>query len=220
MSRRGFLYAILVCVLFVAAGHASAAIFISEILADPPAEIQGDANGDGIASTGDDEFVELVNTGDSAVSLAGWRIADAVRVRHVFSSESVLLPYHYFVVFGGGAPDATDFGWQTASTGTLSLNNAGDTVSLYDNAGVLVDRIQYSSGIADQSLVRVEYSSDNTTVVGHTTSVPGVLYSAGTGPDVSPVSASVPEVGSFVQMIMGLVAYGCGMKLLNHGGAV
>jgi hypothetical protein len=51
-------------------------IFISEILADPPSGLSGDANRDGRRDTYQDEFVELHNTGPTAISLAGWRLGD------------------------------------------------------------------------------------------------------------------------------------------------
>ena len=37
--------------------QADAVIVISEILADPPAGAAGDANGDGVTSSNDDEFI-------------------------------------------------------------------------------------------------------------------------------------------------------------------
>ena len=51
-------------------------VHISKVLADPPPGLGGDANGDGKRDSYQDEFVELFNGGERAVSLAGWRISD------------------------------------------------------------------------------------------------------------------------------------------------
>ena len=54
------LFIILLLKLFIGYGRAQSPIFINEILADPDAT-NGDANGDGVVSSTQDEFVELVN---------------------------------------------------------------------------------------------------------------------------------------------------------------
>ena len=133
--------------------QAAAAVFINEILADPPSGI-GDANGDGLVSTTQDEFVELVNTGPDSVSLAGWQLSDALQVRHTFSSSTLIPAYDFFVVFGGGSPQGFA-NVATASTGGLSLNNSGDTLTLRDAAAALIDTVTYGSeGGHDVSLTR------------------------------------------------------------------
>src|SRR5690606_174984 len=53
---------------------AAAGLVINEVLADPPPGY--DANGDGVADTRDDEFIELVNAGEQAIDLSGAVIAD------------------------------------------------------------------------------------------------------------------------------------------------
>lgn len=122
---------------------AEAAVFINEVLADPPAAI-GDANGDGAVGSLDDEFVELVNTGAAPVVLGGWRIADSAQVRHIFAAGDSIPGYGFTVVFGS-----------TASSGGLSLNNGGDTVSLRDATLALIDQMVYGAeGGHDTSLTR------------------------------------------------------------------
>ncbi len=101
---------------------------INEINADPG----GDANGDGVWDTSQDEFVEIVNLTAAPVDLSGWTLHDSIIVRHIFPPGSILAPYQAALVFGGGAPQG-DFGGslvQTASTGYLTLGNSGDTVAL------------------------------------------------------------------------------------------
>ncbi len=81
-------------------GGAEGAILINEMLADPSA-VSGDANGDGVINTTQDEFVELVNTGAGSVSLEGWSLSDLISVRHTFVS--------------GAAIPASDFSWCLAA---------------------------------------------------------------------------------------------------------
>ena len=83
----------------VCLGHhrADAVILINEVLADPPAII-GDANGDGIVSSTQDEFIELVNTASSAVSLDGWTVADLIGIRHTFAAGDAIPGLGFFVL--------------------------------------------------------------------------------------------------------------------------
>jgi len=134
---------------------AGAMVFINEVLADPPAGLAGDANNDGTRSSGQDEFVELFNSGFAPVDIAGWSLSDAAAVRHLFPADSILAGQGALVVFGGGSPLLGDINRQTASTGTLSLNNAGDTLTLFDLNGLVVDQYVYGAEAdGDQSLVR------------------------------------------------------------------
>jgi hypothetical protein len=132
---------------------------INEIHADPAA-ILGDANDDGIVSSTQDEFVEIVNNSGGAVDITGWSLADGTATRHVFPSGTVVPDQCAVVVFGGGSPSC-DLGgaiFQVASTGQLGLNNSGgvgDVVSLFDATASLVTQYAYGAeGDMDQSLVR------------------------------------------------------------------
>lgn len=129
---------------------------INEILADPPNELAGDANRDGVRDSADDEFVELVNCGSTPIDLAGWKLSDGMSVRHVFPDSGMVIgPGEFVTVFGGGSPAGFDGRVYTASTGGLSLTNTGDVVSLLDRSGGLVDINSFGSeGGKDQSLVR------------------------------------------------------------------
>jgi len=151
------------------------AVLIHEIHADPHnSAAQGDANGDGVRDATDDEFIELVNTTYDAIDLSGWTLADGVGVRHTFAAGTVVPAREAAVVFGGGSPTG-DFGnaganglVATASTGTLALNNSGDTVTLRDDLGNLVQSVTYGSeGGKDQSLTRSPAYS-NSPLVQHT----------------------------------------------------
>ena len=103
---------------------AEALLLMTEILADPPAGVPADANGDGIVSATDDEFIEIFNPSLDAVDLSGWYLTDNIKTRHIFSSGFSLPGQGIVVVFGGGSP-GLEINWVLASTGTLSLNNGG-----------------------------------------------------------------------------------------------
>ena len=83
------------------------ALFISEVLADPPTGAAGDANQDGARDTYEDEFVELYNAGPNPISLAGWRLGDSSPspdTHFQFPADAVIEPGSYVVLFGGGNP--------------------------------------------------------------------------------------------------------------------
>ena len=162
-------------------------LLISEIHADPASGLSGDANGDGGRSATQDEFVELINTGLTSLDISGYTIEDGGGLRHTFPANTVIPAREATVVFGGGTPTG-DFGNATAnglvftaSTGGLSLNNAGDTVTLKDDLGVVIQTVTYNgAGGDDQSLVRdPDYS--NAPMVKHSvaTGSGGALFSPG-----------------------------------------
>lgn len=140
----------------------AASILINEFLADPPDGLAGDANGDGTRDSGQDEFVEIVNTAGSAVSVDGFTISDSTSTRFVFPPGTTIPAGEAAVVFGGGNPtgsfgNARVNGLVFAIGGAgLSLTNSGDSINLKDNTGATVDSINYGSteGNANQSITR------------------------------------------------------------------
>jgi hypothetical protein len=132
-------------------------LVINEVLADPAPGAAGDANGDGTRSATEDEFVEIYNTSPSSgVDLSGYEYEDVgVGIRHVFPAGTTVGPEQSIVVFGGGAPAPAIPGVvQTASTGTLALNNGGDSFRIVDAAGTEVLRFSYDGSTEDESLTR------------------------------------------------------------------
>ncbi|MEM6729927.1 MAG: lamin tail domain-containing protein, partial [Myxococcota bacterium] len=104
-----------------------------------------DANRDGVASISEDEFVEIRNVSRFALDLSDYRLDDEVSTgqtepRHRFPAGTLLLPGQSLVVFGGGAPASfpSSVVVQTASSGTLGLNNSGDSVFLADEVNFQV----------------------------------------------------------------------------------
>jgi hypothetical protein len=109
---------------------------INEVLYDPPSGDAGDANGDGTRHPHEDGFIEFYNSG-LEIDLSGYTVSDASQLRHTFPTGSIIPANGVIVLFGGGNPSG-DFGnsiIQTASEGTLNMNNAGDLMTISDPTG-------------------------------------------------------------------------------------
>ena len=180
-------------------------LILNELLTDPPSDdaattdvVEGDANGDGTRDAFGDEFVELVNTNTSQLDISGYTISDGAGLRHTFPENTVLDGGKAVIVFGGGSPTG-DFGGatvQTATGGTLSLNNGGDKVVITDNNGNIIIEFAWGGstpydGGADQSLTRdPDITGD---FVLHTTTTSGGVYSPGTQVDGSAFDVGVND---------------------------
>ena len=211
MKRRKYLIVIVIVtlgMLMSIPGRASAMIMINEILADPASGLAGDANGDGVRSSGGDEFIELLNVSDSVVDISGWYLTDAVSTRHVFTSGTLMQPNAYQVVFGADA-----------LSGSLGLNNSGDTVSLFDALDQLIDQVIYGiNGGQNQSLVRTPEGSGSEFVL-HTslTEAKSALFSPGTSVSGGPLGSNsgtttIPEFPTWIYLSIGVAC----LKLRNH----
>ncbi|MCH7798553.1 MAG: lamin tail domain-containing protein, partial [Planctomycetes bacterium] len=159
---------------------------INEIHADPD-PVLGDANGDGIVSAIHDDFVEIINNFDIAIDISGWTLSDSTMVRHTFPPGTVVPGARAIVVFGGGVPTG-DFGGalvQLATTGTLDLEVAGDTVTLMNTDGDVVASNTYIGGVAGTSLTRLpDVTGSELAGLMATNTAPGVdptvLFTPGT----------------------------------------
>jgi predicted extracellular nuclease len=176
---------------------------INEIHADPALGDTGDANGDGTRSGSADEFIEIVNNTGFDVDISGWTLADGFSVRHTFPGGSVVFDGCGVVVFGGGVPTGA-FGnslVQTASSGSVGMNNSGDSITL-NNGTVDVLSVSYGSeGGDNQSITLDPDVTVSLPYVKHSdaTDSGGALYSPGTKIDGSkfvgcPVDAAVTDI--------------------------
>ncbi|WP_431164805.1 lamin tail domain-containing protein [Tenacibaculum halocynthiae] len=126
-------------------------IIINEILADPTGI---DANGDGTISTSQDEFLELVNTDITPHNLTDYTISDNSSIRHTFGNITIPAGGSV-VIFGGGTPTNISGISLAASTGRISLNNSGDTVTLKNNNDIIITSYTYGNEAnSDQSIGR------------------------------------------------------------------
>jgi hypothetical protein len=142
------------------------------------------ANEAGSATSG--EFIELVNVGGSSIEIGGWTLWDATSARHIFAPGTVLAPGKALVVFGAasGIP-AGVVNAVGSSSGALSLNNTGDTVTLKDPEDTSIDSLTYSSALAAAdgvSMTLGQEATPGTGFVPHNTLSP-LLSSAGSRVD-------------------------------------
>ena len=159
-------------------------LVINEIHADPDS-VLGDANGDGVISTTQDEFVEIVNNTGGTVDLSGRALHDGIGLKHTFPANTVLNDGCAALVFAGGTPTGSFGGSrvQIASSGSLELNNTGDTVTLFDlNATPVASYTYGGEGGDNQSLTRDPDVIGPEPLVKHGTASGsgGVLFSPGT----------------------------------------
>lgn len=135
-----------------ACDSSAARVVINEILANEP--------GNATAS----EFVELVNLGNASADLSGWTLSDSVSVRHTFAAGTRLAAGRALVVFGAasGIPAGLSNAVAT-STGTLSLNNTTDVVTLRTASATTIAAVSYTSDLAAQDGVSMNLSPEGGT---------------------------------------------------------
>ncbi|PYS73845.1 MAG: hypothetical protein DMF73_04890 [Acidobacteria bacterium] len=167
-------------------GDPSRAIFINEVLADPPDGIAGDANHDGLRDGTRDEFVELVNgSADETIGLGSWTIktratgSTTETTRFTFPAVTSVAAGESLVIFGGGNFNPGDpvFGCAqifkaTSPSSGLALTNTGLTILVRDAAGNLITQFSYggSTGLDGNSSQSLTRSPDITgSFVLHTT---------------------------------------------------
>jgi serine/threonine protein kinase len=93
----------------------------------------------------DREYIIIENGGPEAIFLTGWRLEDAAIRTNIFNFPSFRLAAGAQVKIWTrrGVSDGTDIYW---GSDTAIWNNDGDTATLFDESGALVDRCNYSGG--------------------------------------------------------------------------
>ena len=163
-----------------------------------------------------DEFVELLNNGAEKVNISGWSLADKVSERHIFPSNTILSPYTFLVIFGGGSPLLPDINCQVASSGSLGLNNGGDTVSLLDSHGQFIDQVPYDGIGGNGQSITLFPDGEGAEFVSHSSldRSQGALFSPGTSVDfrISLVSTEEedPQDENVVPELPALIYFGLG----------
>lgn len=89
---------------------------------------------------GEEEWVELYNSGNESVSLVNWSLKDASGRVYTMPQDSNILPQSYLIL--------------KKSQTRLSLNNTGDDVLLLDLIGEIVDETSYPSAKIGISWIR------------------------------------------------------------------
>jgi len=113
----------------VAVNDAATTVGLSEFMPDPDGTDSG-------------EWIEIGNDGDSDASLAGWTLDDADGGSEPFVLTATdIVPAHGWLVLS------------KSRTG-LALNNDGDTVRLFDAAGLVVEAIRYDRAMEGRSFAK------------------------------------------------------------------
>ena len=166
----------------------AAQIVVNEILGDPGV----DWDGNGAVSARDDEWVEIYNASGVPQVLDNYRLSDGGTTRLLrFGFTGTLAPGARKLVYG-----STSVAWEAAngvSATGLSLNNAGDTVRLWQIAAtdtVLVDSYTYTTFevLNDRSVGRFPDGGNEWRLFDHRAPYTGTLPPLGTGCEPTPGS--------------------------------
>lgn len=85
------------------------------------------------------EYIELWNTGDTAIDISGWKITDATKTgRYIFPPDTIIRAGAYLVI--------------TDQDFAFSLNNTHETLSLADANGIIQDTVTYEKSTEGASL--------------------------------------------------------------------
>jgi hypothetical protein len=173
---------------FCSVVHAGPSIVISQIFYDTP------------GNDSKEEWIELFNSTALSVDIGGWELHDNSSSVYTFPLNTLLLPGQTFAlardlagyggVTGGLTPDLTGF--------SLSLNNSGDFLVLFDATSQLVDRVGWEGALVGwdleaqtgESLTRIALGDDPGSWLGNQSPMPG------TAPPTVPEPATVVLVGT------------------------
>lgn len=93
------------------------------------------------------EYIELYNSSDKAIDLAGWQQANDTATRNILTEEQKILPPNSYIAI---LPNFNllnifpDIPHLNAGTGLSTLKNGGDNVVVANAEGVIIDSLRYS----------------------------------------------------------------------------
>src|SRR5437867_8353287 len=116
---------------FAACCPARAAVVINEVMYHAPDDL------DNL------QFIELHNTGDNAVDLAGWRLTKGVKYQ--FPAGAKIEANGYLVVCKDRKEFQKHYGFDASGPFEGSLSHSRDQIELADAAGKKVDGVRYRS---------------------------------------------------------------------------
>ena len=159
----------------------------------------------------EDEFIEIANLGQADVDMAGWSLSDAVALRSNFYEGDVLAKRGAVIVYGGRSSGSEPVLGDdvlalpaTESTSGLGLNNSGDTITLRNADGHVIDRIKFGKPSSKGSMTRDP--GLNGAFADHST-VADAAVSAGTWPSGAPFTedptVEIPEIKITVSLADG-----------------
>lgn len=90
------------------------------------------------------EFIELYNRSSHPIDLSAWKFSDETTTSSL--TAHILLPGHYLILTSNSNVSAlASYGSTMGVTSFPTLNNSGDKLKLADNAGIVVDSVNYSA---------------------------------------------------------------------------
>lgn len=115
------------------ADSALADVLITEVLYDP------------LTSESDTEFVELYNTGDSAIDISGWKL-NTTSVQATIPDSTTIAPGSYYLIADIDGSAAWPADWPLPDLGDeITLTNSDSGVRLQDSLGNLVDAVGWGN---------------------------------------------------------------------------
>jgi hypothetical protein len=184
-------------VLLAQGAHAAGSdVSINELMYNPASDNDGD------------EFLELADNGASAVDLSGWCFTEGITL--CFPQGTSIAAHGYLVIGEDAARFQTTYGFAPAAVYSGKLSNSGETVTLVDAGGTVMDSVTY--GETDPwpttpdgtgpSLELIDPTQDHndplnwtasTSASGNTIGAPNSVTRTGLVPRISGVAAS-PQV--------------------------
>src|SRR5207237_147570 len=89
------------------------------------------------------QFIELHNTGDQAVDLAGWKLTRAVQ--YTFPAKTTIPANGYLVLCKNLKEFKTYYGFDAAGQFSGSLSHSADHIELVNAKGKKIDSVKYRS---------------------------------------------------------------------------
>lgn len=121
----------------------SSSIVLNEVMADNPSAV----NHEGTFP----DWIEIANTSDASINLSGWSLTDDGNPLKFVFPPGTIVPSNGFLVVWCDATTNTTSGLHSG----FALGRNGDSVFLYDNAGIRVDAISFGPQAADYSIGRL-----------------------------------------------------------------
>jgi hypothetical protein len=136
-------------------------------------------------SSGNSEFIELINVSDSSINIGGWKIEDETGNTNTLSTTNKLIEPNTFFVLAADTTILNNFFFDSDGNLTilnkndLGLSNSGEILMLKDIRGNIIDSVNYSdhwhnknfNDTKDISLERINPSIDSNDPMNWSSSV-------------------------------------------------
>ena len=158
----------------------------------------------GVSDLDGDDFLELANTGTTAVDLSAWCFSG---ITLCMAPGATIPAGGFFVVSKDAARFQTTYGFAPNAVYTGNLSNSGETITLRDAGAVVIDTVSYGEadpwptttdglGPSLELIDRTLNHNDplnwaaSTAAAGNTVRGPNSVAATGLGPRISGVSAT------------------------------